>query len=179
MNVSPVEKITQHIWRHAEKTISFQFYAVLDAARNDAIYQTLAQTDNLCTSLFRGEKAEELATVAPYLVMLNKHDPLTNWLLTYGWGQSWGILLGSSAPFNEIKHLLQSMFMAYNEDGKPIFFRYYDPRVFRLFIPTCTSPELRDVFGPVDIFVCEDESPGTLLEFTLSSGQLNRRTVEL
>lgn len=42
-----------------------------------------------------------------------------------------------------------------SEDGEKLYFRYYDPRVLRLYLPSCTSVELKEVFGPVGRFVLE------------------------
>jgi len=35
----------------------------------------------------------------------------------------------------------------HDESGKPLLFRYYDPRVLRTFLPTCNAKELAEIFG--------------------------------
>jgi len=49
------------------------------------------------------------------------------------------------------------------EKGKKLLFRFYDPRVLRLYLPTCTSTELNTFFGPVERFVCEGGDSQTAL----------------
>jgi hypothetical protein len=58
-------------------------------------------------------------------------------------------------------------------------FRYYDPRVLRAYLPTCSIGELRTVFGPIECFWMEDKSPGTALEFRLDQGRLTGRSFSI
>ena len=44
-----------------------------------------------------------------------------------------------------------------DEAGREFFFRFYDPRVLRVYLPTCNSEELRTFFGPVELFSMEGE----------------------
>jgi len=50
-------------------------------------------------------------------------------------------------------------------DGKRLYFRYYDPRVLSVYLPTCNAAELQYIFGPVRQFVCEGPDPTVLLRF--------------
>jgi hypothetical protein len=58
--------------------------------------------------------------------------------------------------------------MVENPDGKEVFFRFYDPRILRRFLPVCTPAETRQFFGPVMQFWVEDEKPEFLLQFAPS-----------
>jgi hypothetical protein len=55
-------------------------------------------------------------------------------------------------------------------------FRYYDPRVLRVYLPTCVTVELRTVFGPIECFWMEGESPEKMLEFCFLDRRLEERT---
>jgi hypothetical protein len=149
-----------------------QVYAVLDAARDDAIYAKLTATDVEYLSLFRGEKAKELATVAPYLVKLEQGNPFTRWLLEKGWGNSWGIWVESAATLKELKRHFQSILQVVDEDGNSLFFRYYDPRVLRVYLPTCNEKELVVFFGPVGTFFYEDEEASIVINRLAEDKQL-------
>ena len=50
-------------------------------------------------------------------------------------------------------------------DGKQVYFRFYDPRVLRVFLPTCTADEINQFFGPIKQYLMEDEKPDKLLQF--------------
>lgn len=50
-------------------------------------------------------------------------------------------------------------------DRKKLFFRYYDPRVLQVFLPTCDSAQLRQVFGPIDRFDMKAADSTQLVRF--------------
>ena len=80
--------------------------------------------------------------------------------------KSWGIFLRSEASLEPLQRHLRKFLMVYTEDAKPLYFRYYDPRVFRVYLPTCTEMELKTIFGPVACFLAEGPSENSLIEFT-------------
>ena len=51
-------------------------------------------------------------------------------------------------------------------EGKHLYFRYYDPRVLRSYLPTCNAQEMTTVFGAITAFFVEGENPEVLLQFT-------------
>ena len=52
--------------------------------------------------------------------------------------------------------------MVQKPSGNAVFFRYYDPRVLRTYLPTCEPDEIKTVFGPVKEIVMEVEKEGQL-----------------
>ncbi len=176
------EKIIDQLWQSAENDPALQLHAILDTARDDRIYYKLLESGLEAFSLFRGEKARELATVAPYLVPLRRDEPFTQWLFTYGWGNSWGIIVESSADRVDpagLKGHFQSLVMVYDEEGRPLYFRYYDPRVLRSYLPTCDEAQLRSFFGSVNSFYVEGEEPGVLIHYAFTGDRLVERKVGL
>jgi hypothetical protein len=65
------------------------------------------------------------------------------------------------------------------EDGKELYFRFYDPRVLRVFLPTCSPRETTGFFGPIKSFLLEDDPPQTLLRFTDRAEGAQRTAVPL
>lgn len=45
--------------------------------------------------------------------------------------------------------------MVEDENGQPLYFRFYDPRVLGAFLPTCTDQQRGAVFGDIEAFVIE------------------------
>jgi len=176
-----VEKIIDHLWRVTDEkpALHLQRYAILDAARNDKIYPKLLETNVPAVCLFRGDKARELAHVAPYLVELDPQGTFTRWLLETGWGKSWGIFAVSSDRLDQLKHHFRSLLTVYDEEGNSLFFRYYDPRVLRVYLPTCNAGEIKTVFGPVGSFVLEDADPSFFLRFLSDNGNVRVEKVQL
>lgn len=142
-----------------------KIYAILDAARDNVIYPKLAESGNKKVCLFIGNQARELATVAPYLVELDEGDPFTQWLLDQGWGKSWGIFAESTGTFIELRNHFRSFLRVADENGKTLFFRYYDPRVLRIFLSTCDQKQIQTLFGPVSRYYAEGKNKRQLMEF--------------
>jgi hypothetical protein len=53
-----------------------------------------------------------------------------------------------------------------------LIFRYYDPRLLRVYLPTCRPAELETFFGPIDTFLTEGEDGGEMLEFRREGNRL-------
>ncbi|MCK5230889.1 MAG: DUF4123 domain-containing protein [Desulfobulbaceae bacterium] len=162
-----LEKIKQILFLPPEDRLPVNTYAVLDTARDKVIYPKIINADVQSICLYHGAKAVEMATVAPYLVHLKKNDSFTEWLLTQGWGNSWGIFLQAPVPFklNELQRHFRKFLMVYDEDGKPLYFRFYDPRVFRVYLPTCNKDELEIIYGPILRYHVEGGDASQFVEF--------------
>jgi hypothetical protein len=78
-----------------------------------------------------------------------------------------------------LRRHLRSFLRVTDEAGRRLIFRYYDPRVLRVYLPTCWPSELRDVFGPIDCFLMEGEDPMVLLNYRLAGSKLVERKVRL
>ncbi len=145
-------------------------FALLDAARDSRVLDFLRACEDPYQSLYQGEKGEELATVAPYLVHLPKTSALLPKLMDVSWGQSWGVYLTCTQPFQEIRKHLRRFLTAKATNGRKLYFRFYDPRVLRVYIPTCTAEERSTFFGPVNSFLVEGDKSDELLVFPAAQG---------
>lgn len=134
-------------------------FAVLDGASIPSLLEELAAQNPPHVCLFRGPLPPDVPPCAPYLVHLHRDAPFTQWLLEEGWGQHWGIFAVALASLRAMRSHFRKFLMVRDPDGKAIYFRYYDPRVMRVYLPTCTPDEAAFVFGPINRFVMEDESP--------------------
>jgi hypothetical protein len=147
-------------------------YAILDAARDEKIYPALLAADCDWASLYRGDAAARMAEVAPYLVELDRDSQFTHWLFEEGWGNNWGIFLRSAAGLEPLRNHFRKFVMAQLPNGRSVYFRFYDPRVLRAYLPTCTEDEVKAIFGPVDRYAMENEDGQTLLTFEQIDGIL-------
>jgi hypothetical protein len=106
-----------------------------------------------------------LAHVAPYLLQLSPADADTQRFLTRAWGRNWGIFFTSgTSPKLLLKHL-RSLLRVRMPNGDVTMFRFYDPRVLRAYLPSCTEDEKERLFGPLNAFWMENESADDLLYF--------------
>ena len=145
-------------------------FAVLDGASVPGLLEKLEQWQPEFVCLYRGELKPDLAEVAPYLVQLEPGTEITEWILSKGWGNHWGIFAIAEADLQAMRQHLRRFLTVYDEKGKPLLFRFYDPRVMRAYLPTCNAEELAAIFGPVTTYVLEDESSKTL-RFRAANGK--------
>jgi hypothetical protein len=154
-------------------------YAVLDAARNSDIAVKPYEFQANWISLYKGEPEEAMFDVAPYLVSLGRrrdeNKNLVQWIYDNLWGNSCGIFILSSAGLERLFEHLQTFLLVTDESGKPYYFRFYDPRVLRVYLPTCNGEELKQFFGPVSEFILEDGCREKQIRFSLSGETLNEK----
>ena len=58
---------------------------------------------------------------------------------------------------------LRKIFIVEDDEGQEYFFRYYDPRVLRTFLPTCSKCQLDEFFGPIEVAICESSDGRSIL----------------
>lgn len=160
------DKIIHYFYKSLQENSRYSLYAIVDAARDDRLYSAIVSSDCEHICLFRGATPDDLATVAPYLFKLSKEAHFTRWLISHGWTNSWSIFLRSTASLKQLRNHFRKFLMIYGEGGKPLYFRYYDPRVFRVFLPTCDEKQLEIIYGPVNRYFIEGEKSNELLEYT-------------
>ncbi|MEW6730072.1 MAG: DUF4123 domain-containing protein [Acidobacteriota bacterium] len=154
-------------------------YAVLDGASIPKLLAKLDEYQPLTICLFPEELAPDMAEVAPYLIQLEAGTEFIDWLLMNGWGEHWGIYALTHADIYEMRQHLYQFLIVYDHNGKPLRFRYYDPRVLRHFLPTCRVDELAAFFGPISNFLLEAEDPSYLLRYHTSNSSLVAEKLEL
>jgi hypothetical protein len=141
-------------------------YGLLDAAKEPMIIDLLAASDLEHESLYEGEAGEEIAEFGPWLVHLKPGAELLATVARDGWGQSWGTFLVCEKDFAEVRRHLRKFLLIKLPDGRQVYFRFYDPRVLRTYLPTCTGPELETFFGPIRRLILESPDPMEALEFS-------------
>ena len=148
--------------------------AMLDGASVPGLLERLHSEPSLRVEcLFRGKLTPDMAQVAPYLVKLEPQSEFAEWVVGTGWGQHWGTFVTSRAGFRRLRNHLRGLTLVYRRDGTPLYFRYYDPRVLRVFLPTCSPAQLKQMFGPVDAFVAESEAGDAVGIYRLSGAELS------
>ena len=157
------------LWRLAALQGGERLYGVVDGARSIKLAtDAYLKYGQAFRSLFEGPSANDLGGVAPYLVEV---DPSGRYLGLWAqrWGTHSGILLVTSAQPDALREHLRGLFVAEDEQGQEFFFRFYDPRVLRVYLPTCTPQEAREFFGPVRRILVEDAQPDGVLLCTASA----------
>jgi hypothetical protein len=143
-------------------------FSILDAATMGPAFKDAATRQPYHSSLYGGESEQNLASVAPYLFPFSVSSDFGKWLISSGWGHSWGVHIVTSASHDELRQHLRKFLIVKTEQGKELYFRYYDPRVLRAVLPTLEMDQLRQFFGPVDEWLMEDDSSSLIIRFRLA-----------
>lgn len=154
-------------------------YAILDGAAVPDLPVRLheMQPHNVC--LYRGELPPDLVYTAPYLVHLNPKADFTKWLFTHCWGKNWGIFVQTPQALTGMRKHFRSFLVVHDENGRPLLFRYYDPRVFLTFLPTCNTDELKEFFGEVSYYFAEADGGEQLRRYNFEDDKLFKTSLSL
>ena len=115
-------------------------YAVIDGASCSELLTNLDafRPEHVC--LYAGELAPDLQEAAPYLIHLAPHGRFTDWLLSSCLGQHWGLFARTPADLRMLRKHFRSLLLVKNPHGQTLYFRFYDPRVFSLYLRRRTRP---------------------------------------
>jgi hypothetical protein len=178
MNDSTLQKLTETLWPDGDTLHGAQVHWLLDGAQDPEIHRLVRAGGLEYTCLYSGRLHPRLEAAAPYLVHLSAGSRTTNRLLHEGWGKAWGILTIAPAAVTIMQQRLhlKKLLRVQTEDGAVLAFRFYDPGVLNIFLPTCTEAEYATVFGSLTALFCEEARGRGSVEFR-RDGQAVRRAV--
>ncbi|MBU1700263.1 MAG: DUF4123 domain-containing protein [Candidatus Eisenbacteria bacterium] len=160
-SVSTTEFIVQQIFLQPDTAV----FGLYDAASAQNMPQILKGSRSEFICLYRGDLTPDMAEVAPYMVKLQKGALFNEWLVRQGWSRNWGLFVTTpeSITLQEVATHFRRFLLIRDPEGRRLYFRFYDPRVMRVYLPSCNPEELKNIFGPVGHFFIEDEDPSALL----------------
>lgn len=154
-------------------------WMIVDGARDPRVFPMLLDCHLQYSCLYSGTLPSALEIAAPYLVHLDYGYSDTRLLLKHAWGNNWGIFLKCDGGIDRLRRHLREFLIVRDPSGAPMVFRYYDPRVLRVYLPTCTRDELTTIFGPIECIWMDDEKPETVLEFKFNQMKLVSKKLAL
>lgn len=155
-------------------------YCLLDPARHPAIYPALKISGCEHRCLLRGDLPERLKRCTPHLVRLRADDAFTRWLASEGWGQAWATYCAAAARPGWLQSHFRKLLLVQDEQGQQAFFRFYDPRVLRAFLPTCDTTQSAIMLHGLLAMMMEGEDPSRMqLYRPLEDGSVEFQTVDL
>lgn len=170
-----VNAVSNHLFDEEDGNI----FAVLDGAAIPELRDVLHELNPPHCCLYRGQLEPDIAEVAPYLINLEPDGEFTRWVIEKGWGNHWGVFAASGIELSAMRNHLRKFLTVHNPNGNPVLFRYYDPRVLRVYLPTCNADELKNMFGPIDSYYLEGEDPAVLLRYRVESEALRQEELNL
>lgn len=115
-------------------------------------------------------------TRATYLARIEADSATADWIASSGWGKHWGIFIAAPAgtDFDDMLRHLREMAQVRLPDGRIVFFRFYDPRVWRTFLPSCDMPQQQHLFSLPVIYGCETDDGTALILDLMKDGAAQR-----
>ena len=154
-------------------------YIILDAARLEGNLNDAKQLNKSFRCLYESSKEKIYQTIGPYIFSVKNSSPFYEWYMKNGWGNAWGLMIFSSETIDRLNdHFLKFKYMQ-DESGIKQYFRYYDPRVLKKFLPTCTKEELNKFFGPIEYFIVEGDLKVEAIKFVLENDKLNQEKISV
>ncbi len=172
MSGPDLARVERLLWPAGARSASV--WAVLDLARDRRIHAALVESRLEFLCLYAGRVPRELELAAPHIVELLPGHRLLGTLFGPGWGGSWGVFARIEDPTRLRSHL-RKFLKVRDEAGRSLIFRYYDPRVLRAYLPTCTGDELEQLFGPLSHWIAESQGGDALIEFSRQGERLVRQ----
>ncbi|OJH37302.1 RHS repeat-associated core domain-containing protein [Cystobacter ferrugineus] len=127
-------------------------YAVLDACGSPSVpARILGLGEGQGSVLYRGQAAETFGDKAPYLARVDL--ALLAWIEQELWNAPWGIFLTCQAGFLAVETHLRRFLTVSSPQGDEWLFRFYDPRLLRPFLESCSEEEALEFFGPLESFI--------------------------
>lgn len=157
MSSSALLQLMSLLWPDGDNSSGDQVYWLLDGARDPEVSRLVRYGELKFWCLYSGQLTPRLRAAAPYLVQLAPKSPATMELLSHGWGRAWGIFIVAPASLDMFRVRLhcKKLLRVQTEDGKSLMFRYYDPRVLSIFLPTCTDEVFTKFLGPIKRLLVE------------------------
>lgn len=146
-------------------------WAVVDCARDPRIHSAVALPSARAICLYGDDVPPELARVGPWLVPMPPDSTFGAMFASTGRNRAWGVVVRSEADRTAVAEHFAGLLRAMLPDGRAVLFRFYDPRVLRAYLPTCTKGELAQVFGPNEAFLLE-QADGQQREYRREGGAL-------
>jgi hypothetical protein len=176
--MSRYQAIEKYLWPNGP---SRDVWMIVDCARDQKrIFRFLLACHLEQSCLYSGPIPPALEMAAPYLLQLEHESEATRRLLELSWGNSWGIFLRSPTNMRNLRRHLRQFLIVRDSQGRRMAFRYYDPQILPVYLPTCNGEELHTVFGPIESFWTEDgRDTDQMLEFRHNHGSLIQKTRSL
>jgi hypothetical protein len=153
-------------------------YFLFDASRAGGDNLLKAKELNVSfISLYTGRPENDLETVVPYLFSFSLNDYFSDFIDKEGWGNAWGLWVKADIALEKMQEHFAKFLITKNEDDEELYFRFYDPRVLRIFLPTCEKNQIVEFFGPVDYFIVEGDSREEAIIFSHTNGILHQQNV--
>ena len=128
-----------------------RLFAIIDPCDEPRAVEKLEELGHeraLC--LYRKRLRAEDRDALPHIAQID--DATLDWLHNTLWQEPWGVFLFADRPLRALRIPLRKLLKALDPAGNPTYFRYYDPRVLKTFLPECSESQLLELFDEIFAF---------------------------
>lgn len=151
------------------KQLPSPLFAILNAAVEQHVPHFLLGSGEPFQFLSEGLAIDQMQPPQVYLAQFTPSSALLPRLLKEGWGKPWITFVTSPHPAPDVANHLRNLMIVSTPDHRPFYFRYYDPRMLQLLLPSFTPQELVQFFGPLQtILIADPADSSRLLEFGMT-----------
>jgi hypothetical protein len=158
--------LAKQLWPHGSGPNSPQVYVLLDGARDKLIVPMLRSSGLPYECLYSGSLSSSMISAAPFLVQISPESRFFNQFAPRSWNKAWGVyvIAQPNVTLQALRRHFRTLLRVRDEQGQILVFRFYDPRVIRIYLPTCSAEEKKHFFGPINLFAWESENGDTLVQ---------------
>ncbi|MCF6191212.1 MAG: DUF4123 domain-containing protein [Cocleimonas sp.] len=143
--------------------LTFKLYGIFSGDVYERLWIDLPDVwDFNYASLLEGKMAEELETVAPYLVELSSESKHLDAILE-SYGQNGCVFFCTPLEFEEALERVREIFIVQDENGAEGYLRFYSPDIFRTLIDKHNLEHLQLMFKQIMYYYCEAENDPMML----------------
>jgi hypothetical protein len=125
---------------------SLSVYAIIDGASCPELRFKIYDWQPQSQCLWSGKLEPDIEEVAPYMVELERNSDFTLWLIKNGFENNWNIFVASQLEPKAFRKQIRKLQLVRSDEGKTMMFRFYDPRVMAVYLPTCDMEQLKETF---------------------------------
>jgi len=145
-------------------------YRIIDAALwDDEINTAFSLADQNCSLFAVKGKDIELVSVTPYLFECTKNEEFNKWIRHKEQKGLRSLYISSEMSFEQLRKHLRNFLRMKKENGKYIYFRFYDPYVVNTIFPKLDKEQLSEFFENINYIITDDIRINERRIFYLSS----------
>lgn len=130
------------------------WYAIVDCAADPRLYELVADSANFAC-LFEDDYDDETRRSLPYLVTLRDGERLPTIWREHESGRFWGLVCRSDLELKALRRHFRKFTTARLPLGEFVLFRFWDPRVFAVYMENGTPEEVAPFFRPLEAVIAD------------------------
>lgn len=124
-------------------------YAIVCGASAPGLLRQAMRFDARLHPLLKGELDDATRRMSPYLIPLGDDgDAMTRWLLRRIGRRPIGVFCEADCGRQLLLEQVRRLLTVRTPEGDDVMFRFYDPTVFSVLVPSFNRKQLMEIFGP-------------------------------